>query len=240
MDAEEKPDPVGELEGFHGGWTPGELLFLVNGSDIISSIPEHWKPGTNVLTHHKGKISDTCNLFVHHCKPFPNPLNCVMVPGANPLKTFPPEASSFYASVTQWCHGPIWGGDYADGRGDDQRVSRRKMRIPQTNHGKNDKKFGRTLISYFCIITTFFHCKFSVFVFPLGKKRKKEHCSFRQQETKNTRGTRKEVENNDFTMLSCSSHHCPWSAICISITVIPLPLRINLDKHFTQKHILWK
>lgn len=89
MDAKGKPDPVGELEGFHVGWTPGELLFLVKGSDIISSIPEHWKPGTNVLTHHKGKISDTHNLIVHHCKTFPNPLNFVLIPGANPLKTFP-------------------------------------------------------------------------------------------------------------------------------------------------------
>lgn len=110
MDAEEKPDPVGELGGFHIGWTPGEPLFRVNGLDIISFIPEHWKPGTNVLTHHKGKISDTHNLFVPHCKTFPNPLNFVMILGANPLKTFPQEASSFYAVITQWCHGPSLGG----------------------------------------------------------------------------------------------------------------------------------
>lgn len=97
----EKTDPGGEFEGFHVDRTPDELLFRVNGSNIISSIPDHWKPGTNVLTHHKGKESDTHNLFVHHCKTFPNPLNFVMIPGSNPLKSFPQEAGSFYSFITQ-------------------------------------------------------------------------------------------------------------------------------------------
>lgn len=61
---------------------------------------------------------------------------------------------------------PVWG-DYLDGGRDDQRVSQRKMQIPQTTHGKNDETFGRTLISFFlqefCIITTFFHCKFCLY-----------------------------------------------------------------------------
>lgn len=64
MDTEENPEPVGELEGFHVGWTPGELLFLANGSDIISSIPEHWKPGTNVLSTLKEKyLTHTISLY---------------------------------------------------------------------------------------------------------------------------------------------------------------------------------
>lgn len=42
----------------------------------------------------------------------------------------------------------IWE-DYADGGRDELWVSRRKMRIPLTNYGKNDKKFGFTWISSF-------------------------------------------------------------------------------------------
>lgn len=148
MDAEEEPDHVGELEGFHLGWTPKELLFQFDGLDMISSIPERWKPWKNVLTHHKGKIPDTqslCTSLQNLSKSFKL---CYDSWGQS-LKTYPQDASSFYAVITHWCHGPKLGGDYLDGRRDDQRVSQRKMWIPQTNHRKDDEKFGRTIISFF-------------------------------------------------------------------------------------------
>lgn len=89
-------------------------------------------------------------------------------------------------------------------------LAQRKIQIPQTIHGKNDKKFGSTLIS-FLLQRKFGSSPSSSmvkFVFPL--KKKKEHSSFRHQETNNGRGgTCKEVENNDFNIIWCSIRPCP-------------------------------
>lgn len=106
------------------------------------------------------------NLFVHHCKTFPNPLNVVMIPGSNPLKSFPQEAGSFYAVITQWCHGPNLREDYDDDRRDVQRVSCRKMWIPQTNQWEEWREiwlhFNLVLFAKVWIFTKFFHCKLSL------------------------------------------------------------------------------
>lgn len=75
---------------------------------------------------------------------------------------------------------PIWG-DYGDGGRDDQRVSRRKKWTPQTNQGRNDKKFGRNLIS-FLLQRSFVSLPHSSIVnfLCLYFLKKKEHSSFRQ------------------------------------------------------------
>lgn len=114
---------------------------------IISSVLEQWKPGPNVVTHHKGKMSDRHNLFVHHCTTFPNPLQFVMISGLNGF-SFPQETSGSYVVITQWCQGPNpWG--LWEGLRDDQRARRRKLWIPLTNHGRNDGDSGFPLIPFF-------------------------------------------------------------------------------------------
>lgn len=149
MVQKEKPDPGGEFEGFHVDRTPDELLFRVNGSNIISSIPDHWKPGTNVLTHHKGKESDThthtqsiCTSLQNLSKSFKLCYDSCF----QSIKEFSPKSQQLlclYHPVMSWI------GWIKMMEGEMTSVlAERKIWISQTNHGKNDKKFGSTLISF--------------------------------------------------------------------------------------------
>lgn len=65
-------------------------------------------------------------------------------------------------------------------------LAERKIWISQTNHGKNDKKFGSTLISF--LSQRKFGPPPSSSMVRLFFLYKKEHSSFRQQETNNGRG----------------------------------------------------
>lgn len=65
-------------------------------------------------------------------------------------------------------------------------LAERKIWISQTNHGKNDKKFGSTLISF--LLQRKFGPPPSSSMVRLFFLYKKEHSSFRQQETNNGRG----------------------------------------------------
>lgn len=98
--------------------------------------------------HHKGKISDRDNLFIHHFKTFPNPFKFVLISGQIYLRDSPKKPAAPMQLSPSDVMEPIWE-DYADGGRDDQCVSWRKMRIPLTNYGKNDEESGSTLISFF-------------------------------------------------------------------------------------------
>lgn len=115
---------------------------------VLSFCYKHWKPEPNVLMHHKGKRSDRDDLFVHHCKTFPNPLNFVMIPGTNHSRVFPKKPAALMLLSPGDVMDPIWE-DYADGGRDERCVRQRKMRIPPTNYGNNDEEFGFAFISSF-------------------------------------------------------------------------------------------
>lgn len=143
--------------------------------------------------------------FVHHCKTFPNPLNFVMNPGSNLLKSF--FFSFPAASMLLSPHDvmdPIWG-DYGDGRRDDQGLSPRKMWISQTNHGKNDERIWL----HFNLKTVWMITKLFVCVSSKKKKNKKTfQLSTAGKKTKEG-GHMKGGENNDFKIHSCSIRYCP-------------------------------
>lgn len=211
----------------------------------LSFCYEHWKPGTNFLIHHKGKQSDGDNLFVHHCKTFPNPFNFVMISGPIHLRVSPKKPAAPMSLSPGDVMDPIWE-DYTDGGRNDQCISRRKMWIPPTNYGKNDEEFGFTLISFFLqrrfgsapnCSTINSQCFLQQKSIPPrgGRKQTKEVWD-------NGRGYMRNVilcHNNQFKALTFlhSISHCPWMGISIKVeahssimTGIPLPLHRSFNK----------
>lgn len=116
----------------HSQRTLDELLLWVNGSGMTSSILFAISIGNQDQMFSciiKEKRSDRRNLFVHHCKTFPNPLNFVMISGPNYLRVFPKKPAALVLLSPGDVMDPIWE-DYADGGRDELCVSPRKMWIP--------------------------------------------------------------------------------------------------------------
>lgn len=210
---------------------------------------KHWKLGPNVLMHHKGKRSDRNNLFVHHCKTFPNPLNFVMISGPIYLRVFPKKPAALMLLSPGDVMDPIWG-DYADGGRDEQCFSRRKMWIPLTNYGKNDEEFGFTLISSFLWRrlgstpnSSIVNAQLCGCVSSNKSKFLLEASGNKQKERvwDNGRGCMQNAilcQNNQSKALAFlrSIRHCPWMGITTEVEELsyiianPLPLLININK----------
>lgn len=166
-------------------WDPRWTLFEGNNSGMMISIPKHWKTRPNVLTNPRGKPFNMDNLFVHWAKTFPNPFNFVVITFSIYLRVFPKKPAASKPLSPADVMDPDWE-DYADGGGDDRRLSQRETWSPRDKSlGGKWRGVGPCInLSYLqkwaWPSTKWFHCKFSVLVaFPLTTA----NSSSRQQET---------------------------------------------------------